>query len=55
MPKYVFSVEQVIEVNAKSYEEALEELPIYPTTHGKVWEVSDETVELLYTEEKANA
>ena len=54
MPKYVFQIEQQIEVNAKSYEQALEELPIYPITHGKVWEILDETTQLLYQKEENN-
>ena len=54
MPKYVFQVEQQIEVNAKSYEEALNQLPIYLTTHGKEWEMLDETIELLYQREETN-
>lgn len=54
MRKYVFQVEQVIEVIADSYEKALEELPIYWTTHGKAWEVTDESAELLYKQEVAN-
>jgi hypothetical protein len=54
MPKYVFKVEQDIEVTADSYEKAMEELPNYPVTHGKVWEMLDETIGLLYKEEGAS-
>ena len=50
MYKYVFQVEQTIEVIAESFEQAIEILPIYPTTHGQKWEVTDESQELLYKE-----
>jgi hypothetical protein len=48
MKTYVFSVEQVIEVNASSKEEAQELLPLYPTGfEGQAYYVSDESVELI--------
>jgi hypothetical protein len=51
MKRYIYQVEQVIEVSANSEEEARELLPLYPSGYeGQAYYVSDETVELLLEE-----
>lgn len=52
MRKYVYRVEQTIEVTANSPEEAIEKLPTYPTFYeGQGWVIDDEHIDLLYSEE----
>ena len=53
MKKYTYTIEQVIEITANSQEEALENLPTYPTFYeGQGWRMLDETIGLIEEKEE---
>jgi hypothetical protein len=50
---YTYTIEQVIEVKADSQEEALENLPTYPTFYeGQGWRMLDESIGLIEEKEE---
>ena len=53
MKTYTYTIEQVIEVKADSQEEALENLPTYPTFYeGQGWRMLDESIGLIEEKEE---